>query len=128
MAEIVSYDGKTGLKAILKALDDLREALQASEIPSQEVASYLGCINLHLGQVIGVDEELAEHLERCAGLLCPQCRGYIGIVSDLSSCCYHCGERLFAGKSKDVELADETQASRRSMHLGHQVLRLDSDS
>jgi hypothetical protein len=124
MKEIVSYEGETGLVAILQAMIDLRQNLQASEITSEQAAGYLGCINLHLGQVIGVSGELMAQLQECAGLLCPECKGYVGFVSDLSGCCYHCGERLFPGEGDGSTAAEGGQAHGRSMHLAHQGVQV----
>lgn len=124
MTEIVTYEGKSGLLAILQALDDLRQMLQTSEVTTQQAASYMGCINLHLGQVVGVGGEFMEHLEECAGLLCPECRGFVGFVSDLSGCCYHCGERLFPGGGEHPHAAKRQRGDGRSIHLAHQGVQI----
>jgi hypothetical protein len=94
MADLVTYEGDSGLVAIAHALNDVRRQLQAAEITPQHAAGILGCMNMHLAQIIGADDEFLKELEECAGLLCPECSGYLGLVSDLSSCCYHCGERF----------------------------------
>lgn len=95
MTDVVSYEGQSGLVAILQALDDLRHRLQNSDVAPQQAASYLGCLNLHLAQVIGMSGDFMKHLVDCAGLLCPACKGHVGFVSDLSGFCQHCGERFF---------------------------------
>lgn len=95
MTDVVSYEGQSGLVAILQALDDLRQKLQNLDVAPQQAAGYLGCLNLHLAQAIGVSDDFMKHLVDCAGLLCPACKGYVGFVSDLSGLCQHCGERFF---------------------------------
>ena len=94
MAEVVTYEGQAGLMAIAHALNDVRRQLQESEITAEHAAGILGCMNMHLAQIIGADDAFLQELQECAGLLCPECRGYLGLVSDLSSCCYHCGARF----------------------------------
>jgi hypothetical protein len=73
----------------------VRQILLAEEVEPQQAAGYLGCINLHLAQIVGLRGEFREHLHECAGLLCPQCKAYVGFVSNLSGVCYHCGGKLF---------------------------------
>jgi len=124
VTEIVTYEGKSGLLAILQALDDLRQMLQTSEITPQQAAGYMGCINLHLGQVVGVSGEFMEHLEECAGLLCPGCRGFVGFISDLSGSCYHCGERLFPAGGEHSHAAKHQKGDERSIHLAHQGVQV----
>jgi hypothetical protein len=96
MAEVVNYEGVTGLAAIVKAIDNVRSLLVASETDSTQVASYLGCINLHLAELAGIGGDLREHLEDCGGLLCPSCKTYVGFVSDLSGTCPRCGKPLLS--------------------------------
>jgi hypothetical protein len=125
MTEMVTYEGHTGLVALVHAVDDLRKELLNSAMTPEQAAAYLGCINLHLGQVIGVTGEFMTHLEECGGLLCPECRGYVGFVSDLSSCCLHCGERFFPAEGMRTESASEAQARATSVHLAHQGVHVD---
>ncbi len=94
MAEVVNYEGETGLAAIVKAIDNVRSLLVATQTDSEQIASYLGCINLHLAELAGVGGDLREHLENCGGLLCPSCKTYVGFISDLSSDCPRCGQAL----------------------------------
>lgn len=95
MSEVIRYEGQFGLVATLQALDNLRQMLAVSAVEPQQAAGYLGCINLHLAQILGVRGDFREHLQQCGGLLCPNCKGYVGFVSDLSGTCHLCGERLF---------------------------------
>jgi hypothetical protein len=95
MREVVSYEGEVGLVAILQALDNLRQLLATSSIEPQQAAGYLGCINLHVAHILGVRGEFLEHLHECGGLLCPECKGYVGSVTNLSGNCHLCGARLF---------------------------------
>lgn len=99
MREVVGYEGESGLMAILRALDNLRRMLAASEVEPQQAAGYLGCINLHLAEIAGVGGEFRQDLQECGGLLCPKCRGYVGFVSNLSSHCHLCGAKLFPSVS-----------------------------
>lgn len=48
MTDVVTYEGQSGLVAMLQALDDLRQKLQTSDVAPQKAAGYLGCLNLHL--------------------------------------------------------------------------------
>lgn len=95
MREVVSYEGESGLRAVLQALENLRQMLAASAVEPKQAAGYLGCINLHLAQIVGISGELREHLQSCSGLLCPNCKGYVGFISNLSGNCHLCGSRLF---------------------------------
>ena len=95
MAEMVKYEGESGLMAIVTALETLRQLLQSSAISTEQAVGYVGCINLHLARSIGADEEKLGHLEECAGLICPNCRAFLGFVSNLSGHCHLCGERFF---------------------------------
>ena len=93
MKDIVTYEGETGLVAILKALDDLRRRLQDAELAPQQAAGYLGCINLHLGELVGIRGQFIEHLEECGGLLCPECKGYVGFIITVDGVrIYHAGD------------------------------------
>ena len=93
--DTVSYEGESGLVAVVQALDNLRALLAGEAVTMEQAAGILGCINLHLADVVGVEGELLTHLEDCAGLLCPLCHGFIGYISNLSSLCPHCGQRFF---------------------------------
>lgn len=95
MTEVIRYEGEFGLLAILHALENVRQLLLDSDVPRQQVAGYLGCINLHLAQILGVRGEFRQHLQECGGLLCPKCKGFVGFVSNLSSHCHLCGAKLF---------------------------------
>lgn len=127
MKDIVTYEGDAGLVAILRALDDLRRRLQEAELAPQQAAGYLGCINLHLGELVGASGQFLEHLEECAGLLCPECRGYVGFVSDLSGCCHHCGERFFPGEGDRPHPERRQGRDPRSIHLAHQGVLVDRE-
>jgi hypothetical protein len=94
MAEVVNYEGETGLAAIVKAIDNVRRLVVTSETDAEQLASYLGCINLHLAELAGIGGHLREHLEDCGGLLCPSCKAYVGFISDLSGDCPVCGKPL----------------------------------
>ncbi len=122
MAEVVTYEGQAGLMAIAHALNDVRRRLQASEIEPQHAAGILGCMNMHLAQMIGADDAFIQELQECAGLLCPACSGYLGLVSDLSSCCYHCGQRfLEAGGSEDQPEGQKPAAA--SAHMAQHAVK-----
>ena len=95
MSELPSYQGEVGLRAVLRALENVRLMLQHSSIDTEQVAGYLGCINLHMCHMLGVTGELEEQLASCGGLLCPKCKGFVGLISNLSSSCQHCGAALF---------------------------------
>lgn len=95
MQEVVRYEGEFGLMAILQALDNVRQMLATPDFDPRQAAGYLGCINLHLAQIAGVSGEFRQHLQECGGLLCPNCKGYVGFVSNLSGNCHLCGEKLF---------------------------------
>ena len=100
--EVVSYEGESGLRAILIALENVRQMLVSLEVDPKQAAGYLGCINMHLAQIAGVGGDLREQLLACGGMLCPNCKGYVGFVSNLSGNCHLCGAKLFP------LLADET--------------------
>lgn len=93
--ETVSYEGESGLVAVVRALDNLRALLEVEGVTMKQAAGILGCINLHLADVVGIEGEQLAHLADCAGLLCPLCKGFIGYISDLSGMCPHCGRRFF---------------------------------
>jgi hypothetical protein len=123
MADLVTYEGHSGLLAIAHALNDVRRQLQDSEIEPQHAAGVLGCMNLHLAQVIGVGGEFMKELEDCAGLLCPECSGYLGLVSDLSSCCYHCGQRFLAAEGEPGPAEDGAHKHAASVHMAHHTMK-----
>ena len=75
MAEVVTYEGNSGLMAIAHALNDVRQKLQNAEIAPEHAAGILGCMNMHLAQMIGADDAFIKELQQCAGLLCPECSG-----------------------------------------------------
>jgi hypothetical protein len=108
----VRFEGVLGLAAVLQALDNVRRLLLASAVEPQQAAGYLGCINLHLAQLLGVRGEFRTHLQECAGLLCPNCKGYVGFVSDLSGACHLCGEKLFPFVTNDPGAAQQGHAPR----------------
>jgi hypothetical protein len=93
--DTVSYEGESGLVAVVRALDNLRALLAGEAVTAEQAAGILGCINLHLADVVGIEGELLAQLEDCAGLLCPLCHGFIGYISNLSGLCPHCGQRFF---------------------------------
>jgi hypothetical protein len=128
MADLVTYEGHSGLLAIAHALNDVRQKLQNSEIQPQHAAGILGCMNLHLAQIIGAGGEFMKELEDCAGLLCPECSGYLGLVSDLSSCCYHCGERFLASADEPVTTVHAPHTHAASAHMAHHAVRPHADS
>ena len=101
--ETVSYEGESGLVAVVQALDNLRGLLAADAVTREQAAGLLGCINLHLADVVGVEDERLARLEDCAGLLCPLCRGFIGYISNLSGLCPHCGQRFFWAAGEEEE-------------------------
>ena len=100
MAEMVSFGSESGLVAIVKALDTLRHLLDDGVVTPQQAAGYIACINLHLAQAIGVSGVLGDHIEQCAGLLCPACQGYVGQINNLSGRCHHCGAQVFPPTSE----------------------------
>lgn len=108
MTDVISYEGEFGLAAILQALENLRRMLAASDVEAGQAAAYLGCINLHLAHVVGVRGEFREHLQECGGLLCPNCKAYVGFVSDLSGRCHLCGKPLFPIATERPEPGGET--------------------
>jgi hypothetical protein len=95
MAEVVSYEGQYGLRAVLQALEGVRLLLDSERLGPEQAAGYLGCINLHLAKMLGVRGEMMEQLEKCGGLICPHCKGFVGTINNLSATCPHCGTRLF---------------------------------
>jgi hypothetical protein len=101
--DTVSYEGESGLVAVVQALENLRALLADDSVTREQAAGLLGCINLHLADAVGVEEELLTRLEDCAGLLCPLCHGFIGYISNLSGLCPHCGQRFFwsAGEAEE---------------------------
>jgi hypothetical protein len=94
MAEVVHYEGQLGLMAVLQALENVRHMLGAADITAQDAAGFLGCINLHLAQLIGVQGDFVADLEECGGLLCPNCKAFVGFISNLSAMCPQCGKRI----------------------------------
>jgi hypothetical protein len=95
MAEVVTYEGQYGLRAILEALESVRLLLGSELVQPEQAAGYLGCINLHLAQMLGVRGEMLEELQKCGGLICPHCKGFVGSITNLSAVCLHCGKRIF---------------------------------
>ncbi len=111
MAEMLRYEGEYGLAAALQALDNLRLMLMASTISPEQAAGYLGCINLHLAQIAGVSGEFRAHLQQCGGLLCPNCKGYVGFISDLSGACHLCGAKLFPSVDFQLDASRKSQGA-----------------
>jgi DNA-directed RNA polymerase subunit RPC12/RpoP len=107
MAEVINYDGQIGLMAILQALENVRQMLDASEITSKQAVSFLGCIDLHLAQMVGVQGDFLAELEECGGLLCPSCKGFVGFISNLSGECPHCGAQILPRPRKRIQAAVE---------------------
>jgi hypothetical protein len=95
MKATVQYNGESGLMAIVQALDNVRILLAESLTEPEQAAAYVGCINLHLAEMVGAGEEFLHELEDCPGLVCPGCKGFLGPVSNLSSDCPYCGEPFF---------------------------------
>jgi hypothetical protein len=95
MKATVSFGEQSGLLAIVQAMENVRRLLVASSVEPEQAAAYVGCINLHLAEMVGADAELLQELEDCPGLLCPDCKGYIGPVSNLSGDCPYCGKAFF---------------------------------
>jgi hypothetical protein len=95
MTEVVKYQGEVGLMAVLQALEGVRHLLASSRIEPQQAAAYLGCINMHLARLTGARGDFLQDLQECGGLLCPNCKGWVGFVSDLSGNCHLCGAKLF---------------------------------
>lgn len=108
--EVVSYEGESGLRAILVALENVRLMLATSSVEPEQAAGYLGCINIHLAQIAGVSGPLRDRLLACGGMLCPTCKGYVGFVSNLSGNCHLCGSKLFPllAEPSSPEGEDET--------------------
>jgi hypothetical protein len=107
MSDVVSYEGESGLVAIMKALENLRQLLAQSAVESEQAARYLGCIIVHLAEITGVGGDFVENLEECGGLLCPNCKGWVGSIYNLSARCHLCRAELFpsaAGVSPTVKL------------------------
>jgi hypothetical protein len=94
MAEVVHYEGQLGMMAVLQALENVRQMLDASVISAQDAVGFLGCIDFHLAQLIGVRGEFLAELQECGGLLCPSCRAFVGFISNLSAECPQCGKRI----------------------------------
>jgi hypothetical protein len=95
MKATVSYKEASGLMAIVQALDNVRILLAESLVKPEQAAGYLGCINLHLAEMVGAGEEFLHELEDCPGLVCPECKGFLGPVSNLSGDCPYCGKPFF---------------------------------
>jgi hypothetical protein len=95
MTETVRYQDHVGLAAIVHALENVRLMLDRADVTPAQAASYVGCINLHLAQLVGVNPEFIEQLQDCAGLLCPECQGFVGLLSNLAGECPHCGASVF---------------------------------
>jgi uncharacterized CHY-type Zn-finger protein len=110
MKATVSYEGESGLLAVVKALDNVRLLLAETEVDPEQAAGYLGCINMHLAELVGASDELVEQLENCPGLLCPHCRGYIGSASNLSGDCPFCGEPFFPSATGHGHTGGQAQA------------------
>ena len=106
MSDVVAYEGESGLVAILKALENLRLLLALSAVESEQAARYLGCIIVHLAEITGLGGDFVEDLEECGGLLCPNCKGWVGSIYNLSARCHLCRAELFpsaAGLSPSVK-------------------------
>lgn len=95
MTEMVIFEGQTGLAAIVKAIDAVRQLLMRGQVTPQQAASYLGCLNLHLARSVGLGGEFIQEIEECGGLLCPHCRAFLGFISDLSALCHVCEKPIF---------------------------------
>lgn len=95
MAEMVIFEGQTGLAAIVKAIDAVRLLLMRGQVTPQQAASYLGCLNVHLARSLGVGGDLLHEVEECGGLLCPHCQAFLGSISDLSGLCHVCEKPIF---------------------------------
>lgn len=95
MSDVVTYDGESGLVAILKALDNLRLLLTMSDVEPEQAAGYLGCIVVHLAEITGLSGDFVEDIEECGGLLCPSCKGWVGSIYNLSARCHLCQAPLF---------------------------------
>lgn len=95
MSDVVTYQGESGLVAILKALDNLRLLLALSDVESDQAAGYLGCLILHLAEITGLGGDFVEEIEECGGLLCPSCKGWVGSIYNLSARCHLCHAPLF---------------------------------
>ncbi len=99
MSDVMTYEGESGLVAILKALDNLRLLLAMSEVESRQAAGYLGCIVVHLAEITGLGGDFVEDIEECGGLLCPHCKGWVGSIYNLSARCHLCQAELFPSAS-----------------------------
>jgi hypothetical protein len=123
--ETVSYEGESGLVAVVRALDNVRALLAADAVTAEQAAAILGCINLHLADVVGMEADQLAQLEQCAGLHCPLCHGYIGYISDLSGLCPHCGERFFwrAGEAHEAGKQSLVAGERRSATDRHRAFQ-----
>jgi hypothetical protein len=107
MAEVVQYNGQVGMMAVFQALENVRQMLDASEITPKQAVSFLGCIDLHLAQMIGVEGDFLADLEECGGLLCPSCKGFVGFISNLSGECPHCGAQVLPLPGKRIHATVE---------------------
>jgi hypothetical protein len=107
MADVVNYEGQYGLRAILEALESVRLLLDREQVDPEQAAGYLGCINLHLAQMLGVRGDMLEELEKCGGLICPHCKGFVGSIYNLSADCPHCGQRIFPTEGYLLESSAE---------------------
>ena len=95
MSDVVTYRGEYGLVAILHALENLRQLLGLSEVEPEQAAGYLGCIVVHLAEITGLSDDFVEDIEECGGLLCPNCKGWVGSIYNLSGRCHLCHAELF---------------------------------
>jgi hypothetical protein len=112
MSDVVTYEGETGLAAILKALDNLRLLLALSDVEPEQAAGYLGCIVVHLAEITGLSGDFVEDIEECGGLLCPNCRGWVGSIYNLSARCHLCQAELFpSAGGKPAPVAEQPAAS-----------------
>jgi len=112
MSDVITYEGEYGLVAILKALDNLRQLLALSDVEPQQAAGYLGCIIVHLSEITGLGGDFVEDIEECGGLLCPNCKGWIGSIYNLSGRCHLCHAELFpTAGAKATPLAKTDAAS-----------------
>jgi hypothetical protein len=102
MTEMVFFGGRTGLVAIVEAIDAVRQMLMHGQVTPLQAASYLGCLNLHLARSIGLSGDVLEQVEQCGGLLCPHCQAYVGFISDLSALCHVCGQPVFPQAAEDA--------------------------
>lgn len=99
MSDVITYEGQYGLVAILKALDNLRRLLALSDVEPEQAAGYLGCIIVHLAEITGLGGDFVDDIEECGGLLCPNCKGWVGSIYNLSGRCHLCHAELFPSAS-----------------------------